>query len=464
MSLVLSMETYDPALGENAARRIEVATRLTIGRGADNDLVLPDPQRHLSKTHCVISFDGSAAKVTDTSTNGVFLDNNAERLPRNVPVPISEGSILRFGGYQISVTAIAPAFVAAQTERPRPIADEHRRDAIPTDDGLLGDPLASPPMFHDPVSGLPANNESEPPDFGFSSTSSAPLIPDDIDLFIGDEPSPQWQGAAQPDHTPADQMFFAPPKVTSSLIPDDWDISEPPQHAGARGPDRSSPPHLGGAASARLDIPSTTPSQRPPPGNSRDGENAAVASFLAAVGLQGTTLTDAEKARVMQVAGRAFAAMTKGLSEILAARASTKQEFRIERTTIGATRNNPLKFAGSPEEALRVMLLGRTPGFLTAVEAVEEALGDIKGHQLAVLAGMQVALATVIERFDPEKLENRLDQRSLIEGLVPAARKARYWDLFKALYKEIATELEDDFQKAFGTEFARAYRKQLGKL
>ena len=35
-------------------------------------------------------------------------------------------------------------------------------------------------------------------------------------------------------------------------------------------------------------------------------------------------------------AGETFAAMTKGLCEILAARASTKQEFRIDRTVIGA--------------------------------------------------------------------------------------------------------------------------------
>jgi len=29
------------------------------------------------------------------------------------------------------------------------------------------------------------------------------------------------------------------------------------------------------------------------------------------------------------------------------------------------------------------------------------------------------------------------------------------------LYKEIATELDEDFQKVFGAEFARAYKEQL---
>ena len=30
---------------------------LSIGRGSGNDWVLPDPDRHLSKTHCVISIE-----------------------------------------------------------------------------------------------------------------------------------------------------------------------------------------------------------------------------------------------------------------------------------------------------------------------------------------------------------------------------------------------------------------------
>ncbi|MBV8653503.1 MAG: type VI secretion system-associated FHA domain protein TagH, partial [Alphaproteobacteria bacterium] len=157
-------------------------------------------------------------------------------------------------------------------------------------------------------------------------------------------------------------------------------------------------------------------------------------------------------------------ATVQGLTDILAARSTTKQELRIERTMLAATNNNPLKFAGSLDEAMRAMLLGRVPGFLTATQAIEEALGDVKSHQLAVLAGMQVALTTVIARFDPAKLEKRLEQSSLIEGILPAARKARYWELFKGLYKEIATELEDDFQSLFGAEFARAYKEQIDKF
>ena len=44
--------------------------------------------------------------------------------------------------------------------------------------------------------------------------------------------------------------------------------------------------------------------------------------------------------------------------------------------------------------------------------------------------------------------------------VLPAARKARYWDSFCQVYGDIAREAEDDFQAVFGREFAKAYQAQ----
>jgi len=63
MTLVLHVACTDASLNQ-AGRRLEVASRLTIGRGPDNDLVLDDPNRHLSKNHCVIDFDGREYRIT----------------------------------------------------------------------------------------------------------------------------------------------------------------------------------------------------------------------------------------------------------------------------------------------------------------------------------------------------------------------------------------------------------------
>src|ERR1700730_1784188 len=118
MSLVLHLDSNDPALREVAGRRVEVASRMTIGRGSDNDLVLPDPNRHLSKNHCTIAFDVPGYTITDTSANGVFLNNSPERLPRGAPVPLAEGSVLRVGNYAMTVAAIAPPGATAPSMAP----------------------------------------------------------------------------------------------------------------------------------------------------------------------------------------------------------------------------------------------------------------------------------------------------------------------------------------------------------
>jgi type VI secretion system protein len=450
MALVLYVMAGDPSLAEGEGRRIEVDRRFTIGRGGDNDLVLADPERHLSKNHCIIDFDGARFTVTDTSTNGVYLDDEPDRLPRDTPTPLHEGSMLRLGSYRIKIAAIVPSLaVRSAQQSPHGVAAS---GSVSGDDVLFGDPLGGTPM-----AGRPVDSLASP--FG-DRASASPMIPEDIDLF-GGRAEEAWRGGSQPDHAPSDQAFFAPPKVSVETIPEDWEQSalgmpidaENAQAARRRRSGRAEPEGMPAEAPAlRVGIPGTA------------GDTAALTAFFSAAGLSGIALSDTQKVRVMKLAGEALALALKGLAEILAARASTKQEFRIERTAISAKRNNPLKFSGSANEAMRALLLGNAPGFLAANEAVAEAIKDIKGHQLAVLAGMQAALATVLARFDPAELEKRLEQASLVEGILPAARKARRWDRFKELYREIAAEIEDDFQKTFGAEFARAYRKQIDRL
>jgi type VI secretion system protein len=446
MPLLLHLASSDPASAEG--RRISLVDRLTIGRGGDNDVVLSDPERHLSKNHCVITFDGAVCRITDTSLNGVFLGDGPERLPKGTPTPLREGNVVRLGGYFIT---IGPVVAAA------PPAPEVKASALSAvDEGPFGDVLSGSPL-------APRDRSGEvSPNAGFP----APPIPDDIDFFAKAEGRAEparaehWHGASHPDHAQADQAFFAPPRAVIEKIPDDWDVSAfgaiaPP------GPKRQTASESERSSPVRSD---KLPRGSAPPAAGEAADSEAVARFLAAIGLAGTSLTAADKSDLMQRAGEMLVAAIGGLTEVLAARSSIKQEFRIERTAIGALGNNPLKFSASPDEAMRIMLLGRARGFMPPKEAVGEALTDIKNHQLAMLAGMQVALETVIRRFDPDKLEKRLEQGSLLEGILPAARKARYWDLFRALYKEIATELQEDFQKAFGAEFARAYRDQVNRL
>jgi type VI secretion system protein len=166
----------------------------------------------------------------------------------------------------------------------------------------------------------------------------------------------------------------------------------------------------------------------------------------------------------MRMVGQMFRDMVAGLHEILRSRTAFKSEFRIERTMIQQTQNNPLKISPTADEALAVLLRPKA-GYLPPADAVRQGVEDIKAHQLAVIAGLQVALVALLQEFDPENLKQRLEQqRSVLANLMPGAKNAKAWEIYEAFYKEVASEAEQGFDGIFGREFRRAYEEQLKKL
>lgn len=70
--------------------RVDVAgARYSIGRAAENDWVISDPKRMISKRHCLIERGADGYRIVDISTNGVTLNGK--------PVDRHGGSLLRDG-------------------------------------------------------------------------------------------------------------------------------------------------------------------------------------------------------------------------------------------------------------------------------------------------------------------------------------------------------------------------------
>jgi type VI secretion system protein len=147
---------------------------------------------------------------------------------------------------------------------------------------------------------------------------------------------------------------------------------------------------------------------------------------------------------------------------VLIARAAIKNEFRLNQTVISVDGNNPMKFSVSPDHAVETMVRPTTPGYQPAPAAAQEAVEDVKAHEVAMMTGMQAAIDGLLKRFDPERLQGRIESGGVASLLTN--RKARLWDQFETLYADIAREAEDDFQTLFGKEFAKAYQAQLRKL
>ncbi|TWB13091.1 FHA domain protein [Nitrospirillum amazonense] len=97
MALVLRvLSAGDCSISEGETRVCDGAS-FTIGRGAENDWVVNDPQRHLSKQHCRIDLRGQTYFVTDTSTNGVYVGGAAAPLGRGNSQPVNDGDVINLG-------------------------------------------------------------------------------------------------------------------------------------------------------------------------------------------------------------------------------------------------------------------------------------------------------------------------------------------------------------------------------
>jgi FHA domain-containing protein len=168
---------------------------------------------------------------------------------------------------------------------------------------------------------------------------------------------------------------------------------------------------------------------------------------------------------VMQRLGELLAGACEGTVELLQARATLKQALRADLTVIGARNNNPLKFVPDGQTAL-VQLLAAQPvrGFMAPRQAMRDAYDDLLAHQIGFLAGMRAAMHGLIGRFDPKALEQRLASKSVLDAMVPGARKGRLWELFNSLYSEVAREAEDDFDRLFGRAFVKAYEEQVARI
>ena len=423
MSLVLKFQNSGALPGAQDAVSMTGGV-LTIGRGEDNDLCLPDPERTLSKRHCVLEERGGEHVLIDLSTNGTFLNYGPDRLSE-IPTPLNHGDVIQLGSFELVVEIASDHAATTPMEpapQPAPIAAIY-----PT-----GGPSAAPDM--------PGEIEDAGDDF--------------LDVLLGgatDTPitTASRPPATVPDHSPVVQDHFAAPPANGAQIPDDWDDLLYGGAPVAEGP---------AAEVGPIDRPST-PSQAEPNQTATVAANA----FLSAAGAGHLNIPEAELPETMARLGRVFAAMVTGMRDILLTRAALKSEMRVDRTMINPAGNNPLKFSISPEQAVEAMIRPTVPGYQDADTATAEALRDIKAHEVAVMAGMEAALKDLLGRLGPDQLSARIEHGSSLGGILQG-KKARYWEAYEQQYAEIARETEDNFQSTFGREFARAYQNQLERL
>ena len=76
----------------------------TIGRSLQNDWILPDPDHFISGQHAAIDFKSGSYYLVDTSTNGVFVNDEEQPIGGGNPRRLFDGDTLRMGEFEFRVT------------------------------------------------------------------------------------------------------------------------------------------------------------------------------------------------------------------------------------------------------------------------------------------------------------------------------------------------------------------------
>jgi type VI secretion system protein len=442
--------------------------QLTIGRGAGNDWVLADTQKHVSNRHCVVEERDGQYSITDLSSNGVFVNGAEQALGHGCSCLLHDGDRIAVGDYQIAVEI----------------------ETVPSDlpSSVFGE-IGSLPMNAVQGSGAegPFSARIEPmlpppsPDAAAAAWADA-IAPARLEPFPSAAepllgfaaPDAGHRGAPDPDRLPAVNSFFRVPDVKPPIIPPDWNALQTDANT------TNSSGEAEGAIrpSSEIEAPQLTPLVSTK-GSRQDGLGAAATTphpastepaadglraFLRGAGLPDVAIGSADAAARLHAYGELLRELTSGVRELVAARALMKSEFRVPHTIIQPSGNNPLKFSVDLEQALQALLAPKSNGYSEPLSAVREAIADLRAHEVGVIAGMRKAAAKLLAALAPATLESRIEATGLLGSLVPAARRARCWEAYEAAYQEVAADLEEDVQGAFREAFATAYAEQVKKL
>ena len=472
MSLTLKIISYQrltPGQQESFQSNLD---KFSIGRNPDNDWPLHDPQRFMSGTHCQVENRNGVWVLTDTSTNGVFINNSDQRVAKGDSVELKQGDQIRLGDYDLQVdldagssAGISPpsdidpfldniddTFAAPEPPQPATLS-EPKAENTPLsqmDNSLLGDAVSIDSLYQFDDAGEKAE---EPPTLASRGNQGSPM-----EQHFS---APRVEQA--PDNSPAGKYA-----ADFDDIPDNWDDETGlVQNPGIEKPDPKPTP--ASAPPAPLPEPTTSAPKPAPeysarPSSGHSGGGSALAAFARGARLDPNQLQVDDQEAFFQDLGALLETMTHGLMQAIASRSQVKSEFRLEQTMIAPTENNPFKFSVSPQEAMMRLINRSDHAYLSGIAAAAEAVDDINAHQLAVMAGTEAALKSILRRFNPRKLESKFGKDSSLRNSVAVLKKARYWDFYTVLYDEISSAVDDDFQQLFGAEFSSAYEEQLDRL
>jgi len=215
------------------------------------------------------------------------------------------------------------------------------------------------------------------------------------------------------------------------------------------------PSHAAAPARQPTPVPAPLPEARKP-GAVEPDTWAGVLAFCQGAGIDPYSLPTGSRAVVLREAGLAFREMMLGLMELSRSRAEFTREVGISGGGRQRDATSPLLQVRAVEDALVQLLGGSSPEATRAVDEVRSQFAKARHHQQSMLVALREALTTLLGNLDPEELEEQFGGTT--RGPASAEAQARYWLLYRELYRALTTAGDTGLPPAFQEEFARAYQ------
>ncbi|SFK33339.1 type VI secretion system-associated FHA domain protein TagH [Methylocapsa palsarum] len=409
MTLILTIENEQSLPnGAPVSVRLDDKRSFDIGRAAHLGWTLPDPTRFISGRHCELKYRDGAYWLNDLSTNGTFLNGGTRRM--QAPHRLRDGDRLSVGPFVIAVSIEEEAGDASQS----------------ASTGLDSESALTPESRLASESRLAAIASQEPA-LGFEAG----------ELALNDA-APRGESAGEGrNEAQAGGELSTLPFSAQALEIEAWGATDRSQ-----GREREAVKGDGGRADGGAEAPSA---------------EAFLRSFAKGAGISEQIFARQDPLRVAEDLGALMRLSVENLTQLLSARFKAKRFARTSsQTMIQALDNNPLKFAPTPDDALKIMFGPRTSGYLEARRAFEGAFKDLKTHQVNTFAAMQQAVRMLVEDLDPETLEEAVGPEGGFSGLL-GSRKRRLWDLYLARWNAKTLRHQDGLVDAFMLYFAECY-------
>ena len=402
----------------------------SIGRGTDNEWILPDPERYLSGKHARIDFRAGLYILVDTSSNGTYVNGAQVPLGKYHDYLLKDGDYVRLGEYELLVSI-------------------DKTNDFPPDESAI--------VAYDGQAPSSAVKKSTANDLGADLDLSQLLEPSDNLAMEPPAPPHSAYGPATAmdrDELPLSDDDSGTPwhMMTRPLKVEERAAQAPPSAPGAPAP--AAPSRAGSGAIVQA------PRAQAPALYEGDCD-AGLSAFCRGAGIDPRNITPEARGAALQLAGQLLRESVLGLLDLNHGRSEFRNRFRISPPP-GDGSETPLNFSKGIDEAL-VRLLTTVSTRAGSVDAVRDNFKELKAQNAAALAAMHTAFEEFLERVDPKQLEERFD-RAAKRGVFGSQNKGKYWDLYAEMFTGLAQRPPDGFPHLFTETFAKAYEARLRTL